>query len=96
MQPGASDNNEAINQTTPSHINEISKEETSFHDSTKSKPKDKVVPELAISPSGTGIVTAGKGSEMLNILVNDSFSTNKSGKIKKGGKKKKGAGKEKV
>ena len=34
---------------------------------------------------------------MLNILVNDSFSTNKSGKIKKaGGKKnKKGAGKEK-
>ena len=53
------------------------------------------MPELAISPSGTGITTAGKGSEMLNILVNDSFSTNKSGKIKKGGKKKKGAGKEK-
>ena len=38
----------------------------------------------------TGITTAGKGDEMLNILVNDSFSTQKSkkkGKGKKGSKK---------
>lgn len=44
----------------------------------------------------TGIVTAGKCSEMLNILVNESFSTAKSGKHKKSGKKtKKAGGKEK-
>lgn len=39
------------------------------------------------------LTTAGKGEEMLNILVNDtSFSTNKSGKrsVKKGKKGKKG------
>ena len=46
-----------------------------------------VVPELPIA----GLVTAGKQDEMLNILVNDSFSTNKSGK-KKGKKSKKGKG----
>ena len=48
-----------------------------------SKTASKGVPEQPIT---SGIVTAGKGSEMLNILVNDSFSTNKSGKIKKPGK----------
>ena len=48
-----------------------------------SKTASKGLPEL---PVASGIVTAGKGSEMLNILVNDSFSTNKSGKIKKPGK----------
>jgi hypothetical protein len=35
----------------------------------------------------SGIVTAGKGDEMLNILVNDSFSTTKSKKKSKGLKK---------
>lgn len=42
---------------------------------------------LRVAPSG--VVTAGKGKEMLNILVNDSFSTNHSKKTgsKKGGKK---------
>lgn len=45
-----------------------------------------IVPHL----NTTGITTAGKGDEMLNILVNDSFSTNKSGKRKKKGKKGKG------
>ena len=48
-----------------------------------SKTPSKGVPELPVT---SGIVTAGKGSEMLNILVNDSFSTSKSGKIKKPGK----------
>ena len=42
-----------------------------------------VVPALPIAV----ITTAGKGDEMLNILVNDSFSTSKSKKKKKGGKK---------
>lgn len=48
------------------------------------------MPDLPI----TGIVTAGKGSEMLNILVNDSFSTNRSGMSRrgKGGKKNKKKG----
>ena len=36
--------------------------------------------------------TAGKNNELLNVVVNDSFSTNKSGK-KKGKKGKKGASK---
>lgn len=40
-------------------------------------------------------MTAGKGSEMLNILVNDSFSTNKSGKKKSKKAKKGGPAKEK-
>lgn len=41
----------------------------------------------------TGIVTAGKGSEMLNILVNDSFSTNsRMSRRGKGGKKNKKKG----
>lgn len=48
----------------------------------------KLVPNLSIAE----ITTAGKGDEMLNILVNDSFSTTNSGKKKnkkgkKGGKK---------
>ena len=47
--------------------------------------KQTLVPELSMAE----ITTAGKGDEMLNILVNDSFSTNKSGK-KKGKKGKKG------
>ena len=52
--------------------------------------------EVVIGPDGRPvipelIVTAGKGNEMLNILVNDSFSTNKSGKKKT----KKGKGKDK-
>ena len=40
--------------------------------------------EPRIAP--TGVVTAGRGDEMLNILVNDSFSTNKSKKVVKTGK----------
>ena len=52
---------------------------------TEQSKASNLVPELSIAE----ITTAGKGDEMLNILVNDSFSTNKSGK-KKGKKSKKG------
>lgn len=71
------------------------KEESSIEQQSSTNPNNvsRVVPELPVAAT-SGIVTAGKGSEMLNILVNDSFSTNKSGKIKKaaGKKNKKGGG----
>ena len=47
--------------------------------------------EMPLRTTPTGIVAVGKGSEMLNILINDSFSTNhskKTGGTRKGGKKK--------
>ena len=50
---------------------------------TEQSKASNIVPELSIAE----ITTAGKGDEMLNILVNDSFSTNKSGKKRKKGKK---------
>ena len=90
VDPG--DANVRTNPPTPK-VNQESSIDTSNKTSVNAS---KVVPELPVT---SGIVTAGKGSEMLNILVNDSFSTNKSGKLKKGGKngKKNGkkAGKEK-
>lgn len=71
------------------------KEESSIEHQSSTNPNNvsRIVPELPVAAT-SGIVTAGKGSEMLNILVNDSFSTNKSGKIKKaaGKKNKKGGG----
>ena len=47
---------------------------------------DPLVPALQVAE----LTTAGKGDEMLNIVINDSFSTTKSKKKKKGAKKGKG------